>query len=520
MSYRKDREKILKTSPEDFDQYFDYFFEKLLNIRRAICLNDYSILNDSYFESEPFFNTLCTPEEVEYFSKKPRTIVGAQEYYNLYLEKIDRSPVYVGIGKTLDEAIMEDGKGFPKGNAQAEPLVSVSIETQQIVEAPQQVPAVYMSKEEKEQTERILSGNYNDVVSAPVNENSKAYKEGRRHIPKLFRYYLKCLVEHTMNNLSKEEQTILDKCIKSISTEYRAGRNKLNMSDIIFYFVDQINEDLSNDKYEGVIPSIFQDGYTTKPSTSSPMIKYRKLESTSMILKRMIEHASRPFNRYEHIFAVDSTGMRCVSKNDYYADKHHKKKEQDWCDLHAMCGTKSNIITSAEVKHKYKTDETIEVIPLIERTRINFIIDYVLGDGGYLDRKSMDKAYSMYKVKIYAPIKTNTVINPTNSNFVWDDNIKANLSDEWEKFYHKRSNIETSFFALKKTSGETVNHSRNENTRINEVYCKVVIYNINKLIVYLELAEIKPDWKELDFSVIDALLKDKKYSDIVGKKED
>ncbi len=47
--------------------------------------------------------------------------------------------------------------------------------------------------------------------------------------------------------------------------------------------------------------------------------------------------------------------------------------------------------------------------------------------------------------------------------------------------YHKRSNVESTFSAVKAKFGESV-MSKNRTAQINEILCKVIAYNITVLI--------------------------------------
>ena len=56
--------------------------------------------------------------------------------------------------------------------------------------------------------------------------------------------------------------------------------------------------------------------------------------------------------------------------------------------------------------------------------------------------------------------------------------------------YHKRSNAESTFSAIKMKFGETIK-SRNRTAQVNELLCKIIAYNITVLI--REMIEIGAD---------------------------
>jgi len=53
--------------------------------------------------------------------------------------------------------------------------------------------------------------------------------------------------------------------------------------------------------------------------------------------------------------------------------------------------------------------------------------------------------------------------------------------DEFEEHYHKRSNAESTFSAIKNKFGEIIK-SRNRVAQENEMLCKIIAYNITMLI--------------------------------------
>ena len=65
--------------------------------------------------------------------------------------------------------------------------------------------------------------------------------------------------------------------------------------------------------------------------------------------------------------------------------------------------------------------------------------------------------------------------------------------DEFMKHYHKRSNAESTFGAIKKKFGESVK-SKNRVAQENELFCKFIAYNITVLIHVMFELGIKPEF--------------------------
>jgi transposase len=69
-------------------------------------------------------------------------------------------------------------------------------------------------------------------------------------------------------------------------------------------------------------------------------------------------------------------------------------------------------------------------------------------------------------------------------------------NEEYMQHYHKRSNVESTFSAIKRKFGDVV-RSKSENAMVNEVLCKILCHNICCLIQEQCELGIEPVfWKE------------------------
>ena len=65
--------------------------------------------------------------------------------------------------------------------------------------------------------------------------------------------------------------------------------------------------------------------------------------------------------------------------------------------------------------------------------------------------------------------------------------------EEFEAKYHRRSNVESVFSAIKRKLGETL-RSRNRTAQVNELLCKLIAYNITVLIHEMFEHGVVPDF--------------------------
>ena len=470
---------------------FNTIHDKLIELFIIRMPNGSFILRKDYLMEVVFQHALVELPKVKQYTLDDESI-----FYNI--PQMPASPVsfpYVSLpsvplggGSVVVEKVVEKIVEVPKV---VEKVVEKIVEIPVTAAEPQE-GAVDVQDSREKARERLSSGEYNDITRKPLRETSKEYKMAKRAYPVLFRYFLKALIDEAYASLSQKEKDILEP-----PKDTQRGRKPIPFKERIFYLVDQVNTGKADLEYEGMMGEIVRQGYTSAPCRCTSLSKYANDSALPIFFDRLIEHSARAMNRYEHIFAIDATGFNCTTKNDYYAQKHHRKKESDWCDTHVICGVNSNIITAATVHHKYTSDELDEVIPLLEKTRRIFAIDYLLGDGGYMSEEKMEQVSSECSVRMVFPIKDNTLAYSPSRGVAWNENVRLNLSEIWNDIYHPRSNVETVFSSIKKRIGETV-HAHGEIARINEVYCKLVVHNLYVLIVYYFVAKICPPFIKVD----------------------
>ena len=93
----------------------------------------------------------------------------------------------------------------------------------------------------------------------------------------------------------------------------------------------------------------------------------------------------------ETTFAIDSTGFATTTYNRWCEHKWghiEGRRAVKWAKLHAMCGTKTNIITAADATASMSSDATC-LPEFVRITSQHFHIDEVSGDKAYSSRKNL-----------------------------------------------------------------------------------------------------------------------------------
>src|SRR3989338_5960458 len=138
------------------------------------------------------------------------------------------------------------------------------------------------------------------------------------------------------------------------------------------------------------IKEAFEKGLISKTHHYNTIIKYFNEPELTPLLESLIAESSAPLKSVETSFAVDSTGFRTTKFNDYCKEKHGERKSHQWVKLHAVCGTKTNIITSCQITENNAGDSPF-FAPLIQQTATNgFAVQEVSADKAYCSRANYD----------------------------------------------------------------------------------------------------------------------------------
>ena len=141
-----------------------------------------------------------------------------------------------------------------------------------------------------------------------------------------------------------------------------------------------------------------------------------------------------------------------------------------------------------------RTARIAQIFPLIKTTANNgFEVEEVSADKAYSSREN-HKVVQKLGGQAFIPFRTNAN-GKSQGAMVWR---KAFLffqlhSDEFYAHYHKRSNVESTFAAIKKKFGDTVK-AKSDVGQKNELYCKLIAYNITVLVQEMFELGIKPDF--------------------------
>ena len=194
----------------------------------------------------------------------------------------------------------------------------------------------------------------------------------------------------------------------------------------------------------------------------------------------LITRSALPLTALETDFAVDSTGFGTQWFYRHYSAKYGRNVERRaFLKVHAMIGTRTNAITAVAVTDEHVADSPM-LAPLVTATAENFNVQRVSADKAYSSIFNFDLIESLGAQPL-VPFKSNA--RKKNKSATWNRlfHYFQFQRDEFLAKYHRRSNVESTFSAIKRKFGDTI-RSKSPMAQRNEALMKVLCHNIVCLI--------------------------------------
>lgn len=292
-----------------------------------------------------------------------------------------------------------------------------------------------------------------------------------------------------------------DLCSQIEQPEYKFGRPRLPLSDVIFGIVYRAYNTMSGRRFASELKEAESDGLICKAAHYNSCFRYLENEDLTPLLKYLIEQSASPLRAIETDFAVDSSGFSTSTYARWFDHKWGKeRKRQTWIKTHLMCGVKTHIVTSVEAM-AHETADNVQLPILVNRTAKTFSINEVSADKAYSGRENL-KAVEAVGGTAYIPFKISATGKGDHHHkfnglwsYMWH---YYNFNREaFMQHYHKRSNIESVFYMIKTKFGGSV-RSKSPISQVNEVLCKILCHNICVLIQSIYELGIEPVFQTLE----------------------
>jgi len=253
------------------------------------------------------------------------------------------------------------------------------------------------------------------------------------------------------------------------------GRKRIPLADAVFAACFKVYSTVSARRFMTDLREARTKEYIGTTPHFNSILNYLENPDLTPILHAMIQESSLPLKTVEVDFASDSSGFTTCRFIRWFDHKYGApRKQHEWVKVHLTCGVKTNIVTAVVIKDKDASD-TVQMPEMVKATAENFTIREF----------SADKAYG--SLDNYAAIEEagGTPFIAFKSNHtgagggLWAKMFHyfSFRREEFLNHYHKRSNVESTFSAIKRVFGDAL-RSKTDAAMVNEALCKIVCHNV------------------------------------------
>ena len=284
------------------------------------------------------------------------------------------------------------------------------------------------------------------------------------------------------------------------------------MADQLYGMGLKVYSMLSTRRAMSVMGAAVADGRMSREPSYSRTIRYFGQAELTPVLRELIQRSALPLRDIEVDFAQDSSGFASTAYNRWFDAKwgrdYGSKKAVKWAKVHLMCGVQTNIVTVADATATQSADSPF-MSDFVRVTAEHFRIREVSGDLAYSSRRNLHAVADAGGTP-YIPFKTNAVAQqkgtgPGRRDALWEQmyHLFTLNEAEFNRHYHKRSNVETVFHMIKAKFGDKI-RAKTDTAMVNEALVKVLCHNVCVLIGAMYPLGITPIFDDLPDEAADA----------------
>jgi transposase len=258
------------------------------------------------------------------------------------------------------------------------------------------------------------------------------------------------------------------------------GRKPVPLRDQLFAVCYKVYSTLSHRRFACDLQDAHEDGYMTRPVHYNKVTKFFENPNLTPHLLALIGQSSGPLATIETAFAVDSSGFSTSKFVRWFDEKYGVERSgHDWVKVHLACGVKTHVVTAAAIYERDAAD--CPILPeLVKGTAQRFAIREVSADKAYLSAENVE-TIAHYGGQAFIAPKINTT-GGVGGLFEKMFHYYQYRRDEFMGHYHKRSNVESVFSAIKRKFGDHV-RARTPAAMVNESLAKLICHNLTCVIM-------------------------------------
>jgi transposase len=276
------------------------------------------------------------------------------------------------------------------------------------------------------------------------------------------------------------QELLFDLC-RDIPEPERKGRGRKphTIRDSIFAMVFKVYSTFSNRRFSSDLREARERGYLSRSIPGLKAAQFMEDAAFAPTLKRLVHQSSLPLRAVETDFAIDSSGFGSSRYERWIDEKYGVPRKQCvWVKCHIACGVRTNVVSAVRILDKDSGDSP-QFVPLVKETADGFSIGEVSADKAYASLENFETV-AQCGGNGYIAFKANAT-GKVGGIFEKMFHYFSLNRDEYLAHYHKRSNVESTFSAIKRKFGGEV-RSKTDAAMVNEVYCKLIAHNLCVLI--------------------------------------
>ena len=288
-------------------------------------------------------------------------------------------------------------------------------------------------------------------------------------------------------------RVLLHDLCRKLPIRRRAGTKKGPLphlpSDAVFTMAYKVYCRFSARRFSTDLLEAHEMGFISKPIPGMKATAFLEDPFYTPILKELIGYSARPLRSVETQFAIDSSGFGTSRYEKWYDQKYGVTRTRcQWVKTHIASGVKTNVVTAVRILDKDAGDSP-QFVPLVKETEKHFEIGEVSADKAYLSVENFETVAECGG-QAFIAFKSNST-GAVGGVFEKAFHFFQFNQEEYMKHYHLRSNVESTFSAIKRKFGDSV-RSKNDTAMVNEVLCKLLCHNLTCLIQEQETLGIVP----------------------------
>lgn len=289
------------------------------------------------------------------------------------------------------------------------------------------------------------------------------------------------------NEKVRVAELLRDLCSAIDNPIQKRGRPRLPLADQTFCAAMKVYCGMSARRTNSDMNEFAARGLIDKSPHFNSVLNALENPDLTPILKALVAESAAPLAALETDFAADSSGFTTNTYARWFDAKYGREMSKHvWLKAHIAVGTRTNIVTAAEV-----TDSNFHDSPalpdLLNTTSKRFTMQRVSADKGYLAESNVI-AITSHGAEAFIPPKVNTAFSrpfdaSRKKSVVWNKMLHYYLfrQDDFLRHYHRRSNVETTFHMIKSKFGGRI-RSKTPIAQTNEVLCKIICHNLCVLV--------------------------------------